>query len=365
MTVFNAASFDDHEQVVFCNDSQSGLRAIIAIHNTNLGPAAGGCRMWPYSSDDEALHDVLRLSRGMSYKNAMAGLPLGGGKSVIIADPKRGKTPELLRAFGKFIEGLSGKYITAEDVGVSVADMEIVAQETSYVAGLSLGNSASGDPSPFTAHGVFVGLKAAVKQRLGRSDLTGLRVAVQGVGNVGYHLCHELHEAGAKLYVADISPDNLARAVRDFGAEVVPVDQIHGTEVDVFAPCALGGVINDITIPELKASVIAGGANNQLATPRHGTELLARNILFAPDYVINAGGIINVAGEVTGDYDVVRVRARIERIADTVADIFQVAQKKGLATNLVADSMAREEIEKGRSANRPQNRLEEPARKAI
>ncbi|MCL1048842.1 amino acid dehydrogenase [Shewanella abyssi] len=339
MAVFNHISFDDHEQVVFCQDKESGLKAIIAIHNTNLGPAVGGCRMWHYESDDEAITDVLRLSRGMTYKNALAGLTMGGGKSVIIADPKVKDREALFRAFGRCIDTLGGKYYSAEDVGVSTADIMIAHQETPYMAGLE---GKSGDPSPYTALGTFLGIKAAVKHQRGLDSLKGLKISVQGVGHVGYYLCRHLHEAGAELIVTDINQESLDKVATEFGATVVAPQDIYHQDVDVYAPCALGATINDITIPMLKATIVAGCANNQLAEVRHGELLKEQNILYAPDYVINAGGIINVSFE--KDYDATAATAKVEEIYNTLITIFKQADAQNRTTGDVADEMAREII---------------------
>ncbi|WP_020593908.1 Glu/Leu/Phe/Val dehydrogenase dimerization domain-containing protein [Kiloniella laminariae] len=344
MSVFNHEAFAGHEQVVFCHDAISGLKAIIAVHSTALGPAAGGCRMWSYASDEEALRDALRLSRGMSYKNAMAGLELGGGKAVIIGDAGKDKSEALFRSFGRFVEGLSGKYITAEDVGISVSDMEIVAQETDHVGGLNSGQAASGDPSPFTARGTFNGIRAAVRHRLGKQDVRGLVVAVQGLGHVGWHLCEELHRAGAKLIVADINDDITRKAVSAFGATAVSCDEILFCDADVVAPCALGAIMNEQSIPRIKARIVAGAANNQLSSASDGDLLRLQKILYAPDYVINAGGIINVAGEIIGRYDRTLVDSKVASIHDVLLDIFIRADREGRATSDVADSMAQEKI---------------------
>lgn len=348
--VFDSAEYSEHEQVVFCRDGKSGLFSIIAIHDSTLGPAAGGCRMWPYESEKEAIRDVLRLSQGMTYKNAMAELPLGGGKAIILCDQRREKSEPLLRAFGRFVEGLGGRYITAEDVGVSVADMEIVARETRHVAGLSRGRAASGDPSPLTARGVVVGMKAAVRHRLGREWLGGLRVLVQGVGNVGLHVCRLLQAEGAELFVSDVNRAAVERAVTETGAKAVTAEDVFDQEVDVFAPCALGAVLDDWTVPRLRATIVAGAANNQLAEPRHAMALAERGILYAPDYVINAGGIINVAEELSGHYDCVRVLGRVERIGETLSRIFREVSERGGDTASIADAMAREKIEVARAA---------------
>jgi leucine dehydrogenase len=351
MSVFSHRDFDGHEQVVFCCDPETKLKAIIAIHNTNRGSALGGCRMWPYSSDEDALLDVLRLSRGMTYKSAISNLDLGGGKSVIIGNPRSDKTEALLLAFGRFLETLGGRYIAAEDSGTSVADIKVMGQETQHVAGIvdkaaSEGGTRSGDPSPATAYGTFVGLKAAVKYRLGRDDLEGLKVAVQGVGNVGFRLAKHLQEAGASLWVTDIYEDQVRRAVDELGATAVDADAIFGLDVDVFAPCALGAVINDGTLGQLRAKVVAGAANNQLAEERHGEELMNRGILSAPDYVINAGGIIDVSYERGGHHDRDTVLKHVEGIYDTLLEIFERAKAEELPTGIVADEIAEERFHK-------------------
>jgi leucine dehydrogenase len=345
MAVFSLSDFADHEQVVFVSDDKSGLKAIIAVHNSNLGPALGGCRMWPYASEEEAVRDVLRLSRGMTYKSAMARLKLGGGKSVIIGNPRTDKTPALLAAFAHALEQLNGRYIAAEDSGTSVADMKTMAQFTQHVAGLhdkpSDEGTRSGDPSPATAYGTFIGIQAAVKERLGRDSLGGLRVAVQGVGNVGYDLARQLKEAGAQLWVTDIHREPLVQAGRELGATVVAPDEIFGLDVDVFAPCALGAVLNDATIPQLKAKIVAGAANNQLAEARHGVELMKRGILYAPDYVINAGGIIDVYHERIGFERAALIR-HIEGIRDNLMEVFERAREEERPTAEVADAIAEE-----------------------
>ena len=314
--------------------------------------------MWPYRTEQEAIEDVLRLSRGMSYKNAMADLPLGGGKAVIIGDPGERKSEALFRAFGRFLDTLGGRYITAEDVGMTVADMEIIATETKYVAGLGNGGGASGDPSPVTAYGVFVGIKAAVEHKLGAPGLTGFRIAVQGLGHVGYHLCRHLAEDGATLVVTDINQDSVARVVGEFGARAVAPGDIFAADVDVFSPCALGAALNDDTIPVLKASIVAGAANNQLAEPRHDAALRDRGVLYCPDYVINAGGIINVAGEVLGNYSHERSVAAAGRIYGTLGDIFGKAESEGRPTGQVADALALQRIE---TAKRKQVRSQKVA----
>ncbi|WP_068636941.1 Glu/Leu/Phe/Val dehydrogenase dimerization domain-containing protein [Thauera butanivorans] len=349
MAVFSLSDFADHEQVVFVSDDRSGLKAIIAVHNSNLGPALGGCRMWPYATEEEAIRDVLRLSRGMTYKSAMANLKLGGGKSVIIGNPRTQKTPELLAAFARALQQLNGRYIAAEDSGTSVADMKYMAQFTPHVAGIvdkpSDEGTRSGDPSPATAYGTFIGIRAAVKDRLGRDSLEGLRVAVQGVGNVGFDLARQLKEAGASLWVTDIHRDALTRAAKELGATVVAPEDIFGLDVDVFAPCALGAVLNDQTIPQLKAGIVAGAANNQLAEARHGVELMTRGILYAPDYVINAGGIIDVYHERIG-FDRKALLSHIEGIHDNLMEIFERARKEERPTGEVADAIAEERFKR-------------------
>lgn len=350
--LFDFPDFDNHELVLFGRDEASGLAAIIAVHSTALGPACGGCRMWPYANDTEAMRDALRLSRGMSYKNAMAGLPLGGGKSVIIGDSRKDKTDELFRAFGRVIDSLGGKYIAAEDVGITVADVMTMGQTTRHVAGLSKGHDASGDPSPFTAYGVYMGIKAAVKHKLATDSLRGVRVAVQGLGNVGSHLCQRLADDGAILTVADIHADAVQRAVDTFGAMAVAPDRIHAADADVYAPCALGAVINPRSLAELKAKIVAGGANNQLETDPMGEALRAAGILYAPDYVINGGGIINVSAEVTQDYDRDAVLRQVERIPVTLTEIFRRADRENRPTSAVADEMAREILAAGKSGQK-------------
>ena len=347
MNVFSHPDFDGHERVLFGHDLKSGLKAIIAIHNTNRGPALGGCRMWPYASEAEALKDVLRLSKGMTYKSALANLPLGGGKAVILGDPRQHKTPELLRAMGRFIESANGHYITAEDSGTSVPDLKIMTEETSYVAGVmekpcADGHLRSGDPSPSTAYGVYRGLMSAVEFRLGRTDLSGLKVAIQGVGNVGFRLARHLHEAGAELWVTDIYDDMVQRCVTELGAKAVSSDEIYGLDVDVFAPCAMGGILNSQTVDQLKAKVVAGAANNQLESPLHGNQLRERGILYAPDYAINSGGIIDVCYERMGNFDPKAVNDHIESIHSTLMEIFTRADSEEQPTHVIADQVARE-----------------------
>lgn len=347
MPLFSHREFDAHEHVAFHYDADAGLRAIVAVHNSKLGKALGGCRMWPYVDEDEALTDVLRLSRGMTYKAALAGLDQGGGKSVIIGDPRTDKTPELMRAMGRFVDRLGGLYVVAEDSGTSVEDMRLMAEVTPFVGGLadpqSVANGRTGDPSPATAQGVFIGIAAAVRFRLHREDLRGLRVAIQGLGSVGYRLARHLHEAGAELWVADLDETLVARCVRELGARAVPLNQIHAQQVDVFAPCAMGAGLNDRTIPQLQARIVAGAANNQLATPQHDAQLMAHGILYAPDYVINAGGIIDISYEGTA-YDPQQVLAHLHRIGSTLGDIFVRSEATGCPTGQVADQMALERL---------------------
>ncbi|NNJ73399.1 MAG: Glu/Leu/Phe/Val dehydrogenase [Enterobacterales bacterium] len=343
MTVFKQKDYDDHETVVFCRDPHAGLTAVIAVHSTVLGPAVGGCRMWTYDDDDQALTDALRLSRGMTYKNAMAGLPFGGGKAVIVGDAKTQKTPELFKAFGRFMNQLNGAYITAEDVGISPSDMTIVNTVTDHVSGLE---GKSGDPSPLTARGTYQGIRAALKYKHGKDDLNGIRVSVQGVGHVGYYLCELLHNAGAELVVSDVNQDCLDRVVAEFNATVVTVDEIFDADVDVYSPCALGASLNDDTISRLKCSVIGGAANNQLAEDRHGQMLQDRGILYCPDYVINAGGIINISFE--GDYSRAAAEQKVDQIYDTLMRIFERSSQEGTPTNLIADTIAQEIINDAR-----------------
>ncbi|AJE16673.1 Glu/Leu/Phe/Val dehydrogenase dimerization domain-containing protein [Stutzerimonas balearica] len=351
MSVFAHPDFDRHEQVVFCHDQVSGLKAIIAIHDTRLGPALGGCRMFPYASDDEALRDVLRLSRGMTLKSSLAGLKLGGGKAVIIGDPHTGKSQALLHAMGDFVDSLGGRYITAADSGTGDAEMQAFAQRTRHVVGATPratldGSITSGDPSPSTALGVFVGLKAAVRHRLGRDDLGGLKVAIQGVGHVGLGLARHLKAAGAELWVADIFDANVKQAMDELGAQVVRPQDIYGLDVDVFAPCAMGAILNEQTLEVLRAPVIAGAANNQLATPQVGAELQRRNQLYAPDYAINAGGIIDVYYQRIGG-SAAQIDGHVRAIGDTLQQIFTRAAASGEPTSVIADRLALERLDSG------------------
>jgi leucine dehydrogenase len=344
MEIFDMPEFDGHELVIFGHDAPTGLRAIIAIHSTVLGPAAGGCRMWPYASTTEAAADVLRLSRGMSYKNALAGLPFGGGKAVIMGEARTAKTPELFAAFGRMVDSLRGRYVTAEDVGTTTADMAHVERVTKYVSGLGCPpGEAGGDPAPKTAFGVFLGIEAAVKFRLGRSDLAGLTVAVQGAGGVGYHLCGMLAAAGARLKVADVLPQAVTRVCDEFKATPVPALHLLEEQADVLAPCALGAILNARSTPRLRVPVVAGAANNQLASLEDGEALRAAGILYAPDYVINAGGIISVAREYYGGTEA-QVIEDIRGIPARLTEIFERARREGRTTNEVADQMARQRL---------------------
>jgi leucine dehydrogenase len=329
-----------HEQVLFCHEPSCGYFGIIAIHDTTLGPALGGTRFWNYKSTDEAVTDALRLARGMTYKAAVAGLDLGGGKSVIIGDNKRADRETLFRAHGRFVESLGGRYITAEDIGTSPADMEYVRGETSYVAGLQ---NLSGDPSPVTGYGVYMGMKAAAKQRWGNDSLSGKTVLVQGAGKVAYYLCTHLHQEGARIVVTDIDAAKVKRVVDEFGAAGVAPEAIYDQKGDIYAPCALGATINDDTLKRLKVEIVAGGANNQLAEERHGTELEKKGMLYAPDFVINGGGLINVYGELQG-WPLDRAKRKAAEIYDAILKIFAVAQRDGIPSFQAADRLAEERL---------------------
>jgi leucine dehydrogenase len=340
MRVFEQLAAKNHEQLTFCYDEVSGLMAIIAIHDTTLGPALGGTRMRPYASTEEALTDVLRLARGMTFKSAAAGLNLGGGKAVIIGDPKKDRSETLFRAYGRFVEGLGGRYITAEDSGTDVRAMEWVRMETNWVTGISRALGGSGDPSPVTARGTFAGMQACAKLRWGSDSLAGKHVTVQGVGAVGFYLVKHLTEAGAKVTVCDIDADNLKRVTEAFRCEVVSPDAIFDVPADIFAPCALGAVINDDTLPRLKVEIVAGSANNQLDDERrHGRGLLEKGVLYAPDYVINAGGLINVANELEG-YNQERALKQAEGIYDILTSVFEIARREDIPTHKAADNLA-------------------------
>src|SRR6476661_6845083 len=340
MKLFDTLAEMGHEQIVMCSDPSIGYKGILAVHSTKLGPALGGTRFWQYADDEEAIVDALRLARGMTYKNAVAGLNLGGGKSVIIGDNKTTSRELLFRAHGRFVESLGGRYITAEDVGTSTADMDFVHMETDYVTGLA---GRSGDPSPVTAHGVFRAIQAAAKERWNSDDVSARTVALQGCGHVGYYLAKELHEAGAKLVVTDIDADRVKRVVNEFGARAVSSDEIYGVQADLFAPCALGAIINDKTIPQLKVEIVAGAANNQLLEERHGDELEAKNIMYAPDYVANAGGVINVYSELAG-WTSARAFRKADEIYDTILKVFAIAKTEKIPTYLAADRLAEQRI---------------------
>lgn len=345
MDLFGHLSAYDYGQVHFKLDKATGLRAIVAVHDSRLGPALGGCRFIHYDSDEAAVVDALRLARGMTYKAALAGLAHGGGKSVLIRPKEHFDRVALFRSFGRFVEDLRGHYITAEDSGTGLEDMEVIRTVTKHVTGVDVKHGGSGDPSPFTALGVRRGIEACVKHKLGRASLEGIHVSVQGVGHVGYHLCKELHGAGAKLTVADVDPLKAERATREFGAKVVELDQIFSVDCDVFAPCALGSAMNDRTVPKLRAKIVAGAANNQLAEPRHGDDLEARGILYAPDYAINAGGLVNVAQEVLG-YDERKSRDKVMKIYDTILEIAERSTNLKAPTYKVADMMVEEKLAK-------------------
>jgi len=349
--VFGQLSFDNHEQVVFCNDKDTGLKAIIGIHNTVLGPALGGTRMWNYANEWEALNDVLRLSRGMTFKAAITGLNLGGGKAVIIGDAKTQKTPELMKKFGEFVHSLSGKYITAEDVGMETADMDLVREVTPYVTGISEDKGGAGNPSPITAYGVYMGMKAAAKFKFGSDILEDKVVYVQGIGHVGESLVEHLTNEGAKVVIADINQERLNEVSKKYGASIYTGNDIYSENMDIYAPCALGATVNDETIYKLKAKVIAGAANNQLATEAiHGTVLQERGIVYAPDFLINAGGIINVYAELEG-YDKHEIMRKTENIYNTTIEILESAAKNGITTNQAAVNIAKSRIEERKIAN--------------
>jgi len=343
--VFGQLSFDNHEQIVFCNDKDSGLKAIIGIHNTILGPALGGTRMWKYQNEWEALNDVLRLSRGMTYKSAITGLNLGGGKAVIIGDSKTDKTPEMIAKFGEYVNSLSGRYITAEDVGTTTQDMDLIKTKTNFVTGISINKGGSGDPSPITAYGVYMGMKAAAKYQFGTDNLKGKSILVQGIGHVGETLVDYLTKEDAKVIITDINQERLLEIAQKYGARIYTGNNIYQEEVDIYAPCALGATINDETIYQIKAKVIAGAANNQLANEKvHGAILQERNIIYAPDFLINAGGIISVYGEIAG-YDIVETMKRTENIYNTTLEIFAFAKTNSITTHQAAMQIAQNRID--------------------
>jgi leucine dehydrogenase len=350
--LFDLIAEGGHEQLVVCSDASAGYRGIVAIHDTTLGPALGGTRFWQYASDEEAIVDALRLARGMTYKNAVAGLNLGGGKAVIIGDHRTPRREMIFRAHGRFVESLGGRYITAEDVGTSTADMDFVHMETDYVSGLPM---RSGDPSPVTARGVFRAIQACATTRWGSDSVAGRTVAVQGQGHVGYYLCRELQAAGAHLVVTDIDRAKVQRTVAECGARAVEPDDIYAVRADVFAPCALGGILNDRTIPQLQVEIVAGGANNQLLEERHGDELERRGILYAPDFVANAGGVINVYSEIAG-WTAQRALRKADEIYDTTLGVFEIAREHGVPTYRAAERLAERRIQAVRALvrTRPQ-----------
>jgi leucine dehydrogenase len=349
--VFGQLSFDNHEQIVFCNDKDTGLKAIIGIHNTTLGPALGGTRMWKYANEWEALNDVLRLSRGMTYKSAITGLNLGGGKAVIIGDSKIDKTPAMITKFGEYVNSLSGRYITAEDVGTTTADMDLIREVTSYVTGISESKGGSGNPSPVTAYGVYMGMKAAAKYKFGTDNLGGKKVLVQGIGHVGETLVDYLVKEGAIVQIADINQARLEEVGTKYGAKIFTGEDLYTADVDIYAPCALGATINDETVNKIRAQVIAGAANNQLANDIvHGQILKDRGIAYAPDFLINAGGIINVYAEIVG-YDSAEAMKRTENIYNTTLEIFNFADANKITTQQAAMSIAQNRIDERKKEN--------------
>jgi leucine dehydrogenase len=343
--VFGAVSELGHEQVVFCHDEATSLKAIIAIHNTTLGPALGGTRMWNYATEQDALTDVLRLSRGMTYKAAISGLNLGGGKAVIIGDAKTMKSEALMRRFGKFVQSLGGKYYTAEDVNMKTSDMEYISMETKFVTGLPEAMGGGGDPSPVTAYGVYMGMKATAKKVYGSDSLAGKRVGVQGIGQVGMHLVEHLVKENAKVFITDINDERVESVAGKFGAIPVPQDKIYELDMDIYAPCALGATLNDDTIPKLRCAMIAGAANNQLKEElKHGYMLADRNIAYAPDFLINAGGLINVYSEFTGNYNRNRAYQQAEKIYDTCLNILTLAEREKITSQEAAIQLAEKRI---------------------
>jgi leucine dehydrogenase len=349
--VFGQLSFNDHEQIVFCNDKDTGLKAIIGIHNSVMGPALGGTRMYNYSNEREALNDVLRLSRGMTFKAAITGLNLGGGKAVIIGDAKTQKTPELMRKFGEFVHSLSGKYITAEDVGMETSDMDIVRDVTPYVTGISEERGGAGNPSPVTAYGVYMGMKAAAKHQFGSDSLAGKKVLVQGIGHVGETLVDYLTKEGALVTIADINEERLYQVGTTYNAAIYTGEDLYSADVDIYAPCAMGATINDATVHKIKAKVIAGAANNQLADENvHGAILQERGILYAPDFLINAGGIINVYAEIA-HYNKAEIMSKTENIYNTTLEIIDYAKSNDITTHHAALSIAQERIDQRKKEN--------------
>jgi len=344
-SIFSQTAVMGHEQVVFCQDKATGLKAIIAIHSTVLGPALGGTRMWNYNSEEEAITDVLRLSRGMTYKASISGLNLGGGKAVILGDPAELKNEAFMRRFGRFVDSLGGRYITAEDVNMKTRDMEYVNMETNYVTGIPESMGGSGDPSPVTAYGVYMGMKATAKHVYGSDSLANKSIAVQGVGQVGMYLVERLIKEGAKVFITDIAEDKLAKVAKSTGAEVVALDKIYDVDVDIYAPCALGATLNDETIPRLKASIVVGGANNQLKDEaKHSYMLIDRSITYAPDFLVNAGGLINVAAEYYGPYNRERAHSDAEKIYDITLQILRMAVDESMTSHDAAIKIAEKRI---------------------
>lgn len=343
MKLFEQMEAGNYEQLILCQDKDSGLKAIICIHDTTLGPGLGGTRYWEYETEEEAIIDAIRLAKAMTYKNAAAGLELGGAKTVIMKDPNRPKDEAQMKAFGRFIEGLAGRYITAEDVGTVEQDMDWIYSETDYVVGTNMKPGTSGNPSPVSGHGVYVGIKATAKAAFGSDSLEGKSILVQGLGNVGYTVVQKALEEGATAYAFDINEDYVKRAV-DAGAIAVSEEEVYSKDVDIFSPCALGAIINDETIPQLKAKVVAGSANNQLAEPRHGDALHEKGIVYAPDFIINAGGVINVADELYGGYNAERAMKKVEGIYGQLEKVFAIAEEQNIPTYKAADIMAEERI---------------------
>jgi leucine dehydrogenase len=350
MGIFEKIQADNYEQIVFCHDDRVGLKAIIALHNTALGPATGGCRMWNYRNEEEAVTDVLRLAKGMTYKASISNLPLGGGKSIIIGDHAQ-KTPELLRRFGEFVETLRGHYITAKDVGIDSSDLKTIKSRTSHILGIAGETNSSGDPSPVTAWGVYNGMLACAEKAFGEKSLKGLHVSFQGLGAVNYHLLKYLHQEGAKISGCDINPEAVGRAQKEFNIEVVSPEDIYDVKADIFSPGAMGAVINSQTIPRLKCRVIAGAANNQLATEKDGDELLKRGIVYAPDFAINAGGLINIYHEREG-YNRDKAYAHVAKIYDTIKSVLQRSEQEKLSANVVANRIAEERVREAERARR-------------
>lgn len=350
MSVFELIQTDNYEQIIYCNDTKVGLKAIIAIHNSALGPATGGCRMWNYRNENEALNDVLRLSKGMTYKASISGLPLGGGKSIIIGDHNQ-KTPELLKRFGDFVETFKGNYITAKDVGIDSSDLKTIKTRTSHILGIAGEANSSGDPSPVTAWGVYNGMLACAEKAFGAKNLKGLHIALQGLGAVNYHLLKYLHQEGAKVTACDINKEAIDRAQKEFGVQIVNPESIYDVACDIFSPGALGAVVNEQTLSRFKCKVIAGAANNQLATEKEGEALLKKGILYAPDYAINAGGLINICHERDG-YNRDKAYAHVAKIYDTIKNILEVSSQDKQPTNLVANRIAEDRVREAERARR-------------